>query len=122
MVRRVVVTGMGIWSCLGTDLETVKQSLRTGKSGIVLEEARLSYGYRSGLTALVEKPVLTKRDLDRHTRAGLSEEAEYAFMASRQAFAQAGIDDAYLLQNEVGCIFGNDSSAKPVIESARIME
>ena len=46
MVRRVVVTGMGIWSCLGTDLETVKQSLRTGKSGIVLEEARLSYGYR----------------------------------------------------------------------------
>lgn len=122
MVRRVVVTGMGVWSCLGTDLETVKQSLRTGKSGIVLEEARLSYGYRSGLTALVEKPVLTKRDLDRHTRAGLSEEAEYAFMASRQAFAQAGIDDAYLLQNEVGCIFGNDSSAKPVIESARIME
>lgn len=122
MARRVVITGMGIWSCIGTDLDTVKKSLFEGKSGIVLEEARLEYGYRSGLTGKVEKPALTKKDLDRHTRAGLSEEAEYAFMASRQAFEQAGVDNEYLLNNEVGCIFGNDSSAQPVIESARIME
>jgi len=121
-MRRVVVTGMGIWSCLGTDIETVKQSLYEGKSGIGIEAERLEYGYHSALTGIVEKPVLTKKDLDRHTRAGLSEEAEYAFMASRQAFAAAGIDDDYLKANEVGCIFGNDSSAKPVIETARIME
>jgi 3-oxoacyl-[acyl-carrier-protein] synthase-1 len=113
---------MGIWSCLGTDLETVKKSLYLGKSGIGLDEKRLEYGYRSGLTGMVEKPILTKKDIDRHTRAGLSEEAEYAFMASRQAFQQAKIDDAYLLENEVGCIFGNDSSAKPVIESSKIMD
>lgn len=122
MARRVVVTGMGIWSCLGTDLDTVKESLFQGKCGIVLDQDRLTYGYRSGLTGRVEKPVLTKKDLDRHTRAGLSEEAEYAFMASRQAFGQAGIDEEYLRANEVGCIFGNDSSAQPVIESARIMD
>lgn len=122
MSRRVVITGMGIWSCLGTDLETVKNSLYLGKSGIGLDEKRLEYGYRSGLTGMVEKPILTKKDIDRHTRAGLSEEAEYAFMASRQAFQQAKIDDAYLLENEVGCIFGNDSSAKPVIESSKIMD
>lgn len=122
MARRVVVTGMGIWSCLGTSLEQVKESLYEGKSGVVLDQDRLEYGYRSGLTGSVEKPVLTKKDLDRHTRAGLSEEAEYAFMAARQAFAQAGMDDAFLQQNEVGCIFGNDSSAKPVIESAKIMD
>ena len=120
--RRVVITGMGIWSCLGTNIETVRESLYQGKSGIGLDPERLEYGYRSGLTGIVEKPILTKKDLDRHIRAGLSEEAEYAFMASRQAFAQAGIDDAYLLNNEVGCIFGNDSSAKPVVESAKIME
>lgn len=113
---------MGIWSCLGTNIETVRESLYQGKSGIGLDPERLEYGYRSGLTGIVEKPILTKKDLDRHIRAGLSEEAEYAFMASRQAFAQAGIDDAYLLNNEVGCIFGNDSSAKPVVESAKIME
>ena len=102
MSRRVVITGMGIWSCLGTNIEQVKKSLYQGKSGIGLDEQRLEYGYRSWLTGFVEKPVLTKKDLDRHIRAGLSEEAEYAFMASRQAFAQAGINDAYLLANEVG--------------------
>ena len=122
MERRVVITGMGIWSCLGKDIETVKEALYNGKSGIGLDPERIQYGYRSGLTGMVEKPVITKKDLDRHTRAGMSEEAEYAFMASRQAFAMAKVDEAYLSQNEVGCIFGNDSSAKSVVESARIMD
>lgn len=122
MCRRVVITGIGIWSCIGTDIEQVKESLYQGKSGIGLDPMRLEYGYRSGLTGIVEKPVLTKKDLSRHVRAGMSEEAEYAFMASRQAFVHAGITDEYLLNNEVGCIFGNDSSAKPVIESAKIMD
>ena len=121
-MRRVVITGMGIWSCLGTDIETVKESLYQGKSGIGLDKDRLTYGYRSGLTGIVETPVITKQMLDRHTRAGMSEEAQYAYMASRQAFAQANIDDEYLKANEVGCIFGNDSSAKPVIESSKIMD
>jgi 3-oxoacyl-[acyl-carrier-protein] synthase-1 len=113
---------MGIWSCLGTDLATVKESLYQGKSGIGLDKDRLTYGYRSGLTGIVETPVITKQMLDRHTRAGMSEEAQYAYMASRQAFEQAQITDEYLRQNEVGCIFGNDSSAKPVIESSKIMD
>ncbi len=122
MKKRVVITGMGIWSCLGTDIETVKKSLFEGKSGIGLQPERLEYGYRSGLAGIVETPIITKQMLDRHTRAGMSEEAQYAYMASRQAFAQANINDEYLLNNEVGCIFGNDSSAKPVIESAKIMD
>lgn len=113
---------MGIWSCLGTDLQTVKESLYTGKSGIGIQEERLGYGYRSALSGIVEQPVITKKMLDRHTRAGMSEEANYAYMASTQAFQQAGITDDYLLQNEVGCLFGNDSSAKPVIEAAHIMD
>lgn len=122
MTRRVVITGMGIWSCLGTDIETVKNSLFEGKSGIGLQPERLEYGYRSGLTGIVDTPIITKQMLDRHTRAGMSEEAQYAYMASRQAFSQAGIDDQYLRDNEVGCIFGNDSSAKPVIEASKIMD
>ena len=113
---------MGIWSCLGTDRETVKESLFHGKSGIVLDQERITYGYRSGLTGLVETPVITKQMLDRHTRVGMSEEAQYAYMASRQAFEQALMDDDYLRQHEVGCIFGNDSSAKAVRESALLME
>ena len=122
MNRRVVITGMGIWSCLGTDLETVKQSLYEGKSGIGLQSERLEYGYRSALTGIVEEPVITKKMLDRHTRAGMPEEARYAYMSSLQAFEQANITDEYLRENEVGCIFGNDSSAKPVIEASKIMD
>ena len=122
MTKRVVITGMGIWSCLGTSIETVKESLYNGKSGIVLQPERLEYGYRSGLTGIVEMPVITKSMVDRHTRAGMSEEAQYAYMASRQAFEQAGISNQYLHENEVGCIFGNDSSAKSVIESSKIMD
>ena len=122
MNRRVVITGMGIWSCLGTDLETVKQSLYEGKSGIGLQSERLEYGYRSALTGIVEEPVITKKMLDRHTRAGMPEEARYAYMSSLQAFEQANISDEYLREHEVGCIFGNDSSAKPVIEASKIMD
>ena len=121
MNKRVVITGMGIWSCLGTTIEDVKNSLYEGKSGIGLEKERLEYGYQSGLTGIIEQPKL-KGLIDRHMRRGFSEEAEYAYMASRQAFEMADVSDEYLLQNEVGCIFGNDSSAKPVIESAKIME
>jgi 3-oxoacyl-[acyl-carrier-protein] synthase-1 len=121
-MRRVVITGMGIWSCLGTDIESVRLSLYEGRSGIGLDADRLTYGYRSGLTGIVETPVITKQMVDRHTRAGMSEEAQYAYMASRQAFQQAGIDDDYLRQYEVGCIFGNDSSAEPVIASSKIMD
>lgn len=117
---RVVITGMGIWGCLGQNLDQVRDSLFAGKSGIGIEPARKEYGYRSALTGIVPKPVL-KGVLDRRTRAGMSEEAEYAYMASAEAFRGAGVDDDYLLSNEVGVIFGNDSSAQPVIETARIM-
>ena len=122
MNRRVVITGMGIWSCFGTDLETVKQSLYEGKSGIGMQPERLEYGYRSALTGIVEEPVITKKMLDRHTRAGMPEEARYAYMSSLQAFEQANITDEYLREHEIGCIFGNDSSAKPVIEASKIMD
>ena len=111
---------MGIWSCIGTSIEEVKNSLYKGISGIGIDQDRLDYGYRSGLTGIVQRPQL-KGVLDRRTRMGLSEEAEYAFMASKDAFQMAGVDDAYLLSNEVGVIFGNDSSASAVVETANIM-
>lgn len=117
---RVVITGMGIWSCLGKNVDEVKESLHAGKSGIGVDQDRLEYGFRSGLTGMVERPVL-KGILDRRTRVGLSEEAEYAFMASKEAFDMAKVDDQYLLDNEVGVIIGNDSSAKAVVDAAEIM-
>lgn len=120
MERRVVITGMGIWSCLGKNVDEVKKSLKEGRSGIGIDPDRTAYGYRSSLTGIVERPKL-KGVLDRRIRVGLSEEAEYAYMASKEAFDMSKIDEEYLKNNEVGVIFGNDSSAKPVIEAANIM-
>ena len=67
MGRRVVITGMGIWSCIGKNKEEVKESLRAGKSGIGLEKERFDYGYRSALTGIVERPDL-KKALNRRLR------------------------------------------------------
>ena len=120
MDKRVVITGMGIWSCIGTTKDEVAESLRAGRVGIGNDPDRLAYGYQSDLTGMVPEPEL-KSLLHRRLRAGLSQEAAYAFMASREAFGQAGIDEDFLLNHEVGVIFGNDSSSKPVIETDRML-
>lgn len=114
-MKRVVVTGIGIWSCIGHDVAEVSQSLRSGKSGIGYDEARKEYGFRSPLTGIVDTPDL-KTLLHRRLRTGMSQEAMYAYMAAREAFGQAGIDEDYLLNNEVGVLFGNDSTAMPTVE------
>jgi len=108
-MKRVVVTGMGIWSCIGQDLQTVTESLRQGRSGIIFDPKRIEYGLHSGLVGNVPRPDL-KPLLPRKFRATMSEDAEYAYMATRQAFEQASISDEYLRQNEVGIIFGNDGN------------
>jgi len=114
--RRVVITGMGIWSCIGKNLEEVTQSLFHGKCGIGIEPQRKEFGYRSSLTGIVEQPVL-KGLLDRRLRIGLAEEGEYAYMATIEALKNAGMDMDYLEKNEMGILYGNDSSAKAVYES-----
>ncbi len=115
-MHRVVITGMGIWSCIGKDLAEVKESLMAGRSGIVRDAAREAYGYRSCLTGMVDEPDL-KPFLSRRQRVSMGEETAYAFMSTQEALANARIDQEYLDRNEVGILFGNDSTAKSVIES-----
>lgn len=119
-MRRVVVTGMGIWSCIGQDLQTVTENLRQGRSGVVFAPERIKYGLHSGLVGDVPHPDL-KPLLPRKFRATMSEDTEYAYMAARQAFEQAGMSDAYLRQNEVGLIFGNDGNVH-ILDYMPIME
>lgn len=121
MSKRVVITGVGIWSCIGTNTEAVLASLRAGRSGIGIDEARKEMGFQSPLTGIVERPQL-KGLLDRRMRVGLPEEGEYAYMASREAFAMAGIAEDYLTANECGCIFGNDSTAGATVAAAKLMD
>ena len=115
-MRRVVVTGMGIYSCIGINLEEVRDSLYNGQSGIGIDHLRKEYGYRSPLTGIVKAPVL-KGLLDRRSRIGMAEQGEYAYMATLEAFKTAKIDDNFLDNNEIGIFYGNDSSTKAVIET-----
>ncbi len=72
--KRVVITGMGIWSCIGTTLDEVAQSLREGRCGLGNDPSRLEYGYHCDLTGIVPEPDL-KPLLHRRLRTGLSQEA-----------------------------------------------
>ncbi|MBZ5858868.1 beta-ketoacyl-[acyl-carrier-protein] synthase family protein [Flavihumibacter profundi] len=119
-MNRVVITGLGIYSCIGKSLDEVRQSLYEGKSGIVLDQERKAFGYRSGLTGFVERPNL-KGLLDRRARIMLPEQGEYAYMATVQALQQAGITEEILLQKEIGVLYGNDSSAEPVVTATDLM-
>jgi len=119
-MKRVVITAMGIYSCLGKNLDEVRESLINGKSGIGYDQERVDFGYRSGLTGVIERPNL-KGVLKRRERIQLSEEAEYAYMATAEALEMGGLDMDYFEKNEVGCIYGNDSSAAAVVEATDIV-
>src|ERR1700712_133498 len=119
-MNRVVITGIGIYSCIGKNLDEVRNSLYNGQSGIIFDKERKEFGYRSGLTGFVEKPNL-KELLDRRARIMLPEQGEYAYLATLEALTQAGIDTDHLSATEVGILYGNDSSAKPTIGSTDII-
>lgn len=111
---------MGIYSCIGKNKEEVVKSLFDGKSGIGIVPERKEMGYQSALSGILEKPNL-KGALDRRQRLCLSEHGQYAYVATVEALAQAGIDKEYLLNNEVGILYGNDSSAEAVITGTDII-
>ncbi|WP_071147634.1 beta-ketoacyl-[acyl-carrier-protein] synthase family protein [Bacteroides ihuae] len=119
-MRRVVITGMGIYSCIGKNLDEVKEALYNGKSGIGIDPIRKDMGYFSSLTGILERPDL-KKLLDRRKRHCLPEQGEYAYMATVEAFKNAGIDEAFLEKNDVGILYGNDSSTSPVINAVDII-
>ncbi len=115
-MRRVVITGMGIYSCLGKNLEEVKNSLYNGTSGIGFSKERKDFGYRSALTGLVERPDL-KPLLKRRQRISFGEESEFAYMATIQAMENGRLSQEYIDANEVGLLYGNDSVSKAVIDA-----
>ncbi|WP_439556982.1 beta-ketoacyl synthase N-terminal-like domain-containing protein, partial [Dyadobacter sp.] len=116
MSRRVVITGIGIYSCLGQNLEEVAKSLYAGKSGIVFDQVRKDFGFRSALTGMVAEPEL-KNYLSRRQRLGMHQPAIYAYMATREALEFSGLDIDFLDKTETGIIYGNDSTAASVVEA-----
>ena len=120
MEKRVVITGMGIYSCLGKNLDEVRDSLYNGVSGIILDQERKEMGFRSGLTSHLDSPDL-KAQLSRAQRVFMPEQAKYAYVATVEALRNAKIDQDYLDKNDVGLLYGNDSSAEPVYKSVETM-
>jgi len=120
MKRRVVITGMGIYSCLGKTLEEVRDSLYYGKSGIIFDPVRKEMGFISALTGHVDLPNL-KGILSRNQRVYMPEQAMFAYCATADALKAAKIDQDYLDTHEVGLLYGNDSSAEPVVQSVDSM-
>lgn len=96
-------------------MDEVSDSLKNGRSGIGIEPVRTEFGFRSPLTGIVGIPQL-KGVLDRRQRICLAEQGLFAYCATRDALADAGIDEEYYSNNEIGILYGNDSCAKEVIE------
>lgn len=120
MSNRVVITGMGVYSCIGRNKKEVLKSLFDGVSGIGIAPERKEMGYRSALCGMVPKPDM-KGMLDRRQRLCLPEHGQYAYLATVEALEQAGIDSDFLLANEVGILYGNDSSAEAVISGVDVI-
>lgn len=104
-MKRVVVTGMGIVSCLGNDKQTVLESLREGRSGIRLNETYKEMGFRSHLSGSI---TINKEELiDRKTLRFMGDAAAYAFIAMQQAIADAGLTDAQISNERTGLVAGS---------------
>ncbi len=111
---------MGIYSCLGTSLEEVTESLHQGKSGIIFDEERKEFGFKSALTGAVPTPDL-KPFLNRRQRITIGQETEFAYMATLEALKNANLTEEYIKTNEVGIIYGNDSVSKAIIDAIDIV-
>ena len=88
MQKRVVITGAGIYSTIGLNMEEVRQSLYEGRSGIGVDPRRNEMGFRSTLTGILERPNL-KGLIPRRMRVGMAEQGEYSYMATMEALEQA---------------------------------
>ncbi|WP_367401641.1 beta-ketoacyl-[acyl-carrier-protein] synthase family protein [Geoalkalibacter halelectricus] len=114
-MHRVAITGIGIVSCLGSDLESVAHALRKGQSGIVVDEQRRQLGFRSPLTGQV-RGFDAGSVLSRKQRKTMPDFALQAYYAADQALALAGLCPDEIQNEETGLIFGCDSSCMAAIE------
>ncbi len=111
---RVAITGIGIISCLGRELETVGAALRAGRSGIVFDEHRRELGYRSPLTGQIACD--TEAGLNRKQKKTMPDFAQWTYASAVDALQLAGWDEALLHSDQTGMIYGCDSSCIAAIE------
>jgi len=116
-MRRVVITGAGISSCLGTDLDSVAASLRHGRSGIRFHPEFAEMGLRSQIAGVVDIDLEAR--IDRRDRRFMGDAAAYASVALEDAIAHAGLNPAVVSHPRTGLIMGSGGgSPEHQIEAA----
>ena len=116
-MRRVVISGLGVVSCLGNSADEVVQSLRAGKSGISHNEKFEEMGLRSQVAGSVDLDI--SEHVDRRVRRFMGDAAAYSYIAMQQAIEDAGLEDSDVSNPRSGLIAasGGASSANIVISA-----
>jgi len=117
---RVAITGIGIISCLGITVEDVGTALRSGKSGIAIDEERVRRGFRSPLTGVI-KGFTPHATLSRKQLKTMPDFAVQAYTAALDALSMSGLDPRDIQNGETGLIFGCDSSCIAAIEQTKML-
>lgn len=119
-MRRVVVTGMGIVSCLGNDLETVLDSLKQGRSGIKFQPEYKELGFRSQVAGSID--IDLDALIDRKLRRFMGNASAYAYLAMKQAIEDSGLEDDQVSNVRTGLIAGSGgASSADIVETADIL-
>ncbi|WP_273150211.1 beta-ketoacyl-ACP synthase I [Methylophaga thiooxydans] len=119
-MRRVVVTGLGITSCLGLDATTVTESLRNGKSGIRFKQEYADMGFRSHVAGTID--IDFKEHIDRKTLRFMGDAAAYSYISMQQAIADSGLSDEQVSNVRTGLIMGSGgASSANQVEAADIL-
>ncbi len=119
-MNRVVITGIGIVSCLGTDTKVVGESLRRGRSGIIYDDKRAEVGLRSPLTGTIEG-FNPERVLSKKQRKTMPDFAVQAYAAAMEALEMSGLGPDDIQNEETGVIFGCDSSCIAAVEQVDLL-
>ena len=119
-MHRVAITGIGIVSCLGNTIDQVAESLRLGKSGIVVDDERYRLGFRSSLTGII-RDFNAKDYLSRKQRKTMTDFAIQAYAAVMEALAISGLDGEEIQNQESGLVFGCDSSCRAAVEQVELL-
>ena len=119
-MKRVVITGMGIVSCIGNDLDTVLTALKEGKSGIRFNESYAEQGFRSQISGSAN--IDLGEYIDRKQLRFMGDAAGFSYVAMQQAIAHAGLSESEVSNERAGIIMGSGgASTRSVVESADII-
>lgn len=119
-MKRVVVTGYGIVSCLGNDKQAVLESLQQGRSGIKFQETYKEMGMRSHVAGSVD--INIEDHIDRKVRRFMGDAAAFAHISMQQAIEHAGLDETLVSNIRTGLIMGSGgASSANQVEAADIL-